>query len=59
VTFTGPPLRLRAGQFGSRHGAGADAPDEYWLIESVNPKAAGMGGAAGSFVDLFDALATA
>ncbi|HEY7287385.1 MAG TPA: M20/M25/M40 family metallo-hydrolase [Vicinamibacterales bacterium] len=57
VTFTGPPLRLPAGQFGLGHGAGAHAPDEYWLIESANPKVAGMDGAVKSFVDLFYSLA--
>jgi hypothetical protein len=39
------------------HGAGAHAPDEYWLIESANPKVAGMDGAVRSYVDLFYALA--
>ncbi len=57
VTFTGPPLKLPAGQFGLGHGAGAHAPDEYWLIESANPKVAGMDGAVKSFVDLFYSLA--
>ena len=57
VTFTGAPLKLAAGQFGLGHGAGAHAPDEYWLIESANPKVAGMDGAVRSFVDLFYALA--
>jgi acetylornithine deacetylase/succinyl-diaminopimelate desuccinylase-like protein len=57
VMFTGDPLRLPAGQFGLGHGAGAHAPDEYWLVESANPKVAGMDGAARSFVDLFYALA--
>jgi acetylornithine deacetylase/succinyl-diaminopimelate desuccinylase-like protein len=57
VTFTGDPLRLPAGQFGLGHGDGAHAPDEYWLIESVNPKVAGMDGAVRSYVDLFYALA--
>jgi acetylornithine deacetylase/succinyl-diaminopimelate desuccinylase-like protein len=57
VTFTGPPLKLPAGQFGLGHGAGAHAPDEYWLIESANPKVAGMDGATRSFVDLFYTLA--
>ena len=56
VTFTGPPLGLPAGQFGLGHGAGAHAPDEYWLIESANPKVAGMDGAVRSFVELFYAL---
>jgi acetylornithine deacetylase/succinyl-diaminopimelate desuccinylase-like protein len=57
VTFTGSPLKLPAGQFGLGHGAGAHAPDEYWLIESANPKVAGMDGAVRSFVDLFYSLA--
>jgi acetylornithine deacetylase/succinyl-diaminopimelate desuccinylase-like protein len=56
-TFTGAPLRLPAGIFGLGHGAGAHAPDEYWVVESANPKVAGMDGSARSFVDLFYALA--
>jgi acetylornithine deacetylase/succinyl-diaminopimelate desuccinylase-like protein len=57
VTFTGPPLKLPAGQFGLGHGAGAHAPDEYFLIDSTNPKVAGIDGAVKSYVDLFYALA--
>jgi len=57
VTFTGAPLRLPAGQFGLGHGSGAHAPNEYWLIESTNPKVAGMDGAVGSFVEFFYACA--
>ncbi|MGH9199726.1 MAG: M20/M25/M40 family metallo-hydrolase [Vicinamibacterales bacterium] len=57
VTFTGAPLKLPAGIFGMGHGAGAHAPDEYYLIESANPKVAGLDGAVRSFVDLFYMLA--
>jgi len=57
VTFTGAPLKLPAGQFGLGHGDGAHAPDEYWIIESANPKVEGMNGAARSFVELFYACA--
>lgn len=57
VTFTGAPLKLPAGQFGLGHGAGAHAPNEYWLIESANPKVAGMDGAVKSFVEFFYACA--
>ena len=57
VTFTGPPLRLAAGQFGMGLGGGAHAPDEFFLIESSNPKVAGLDGAVRSFVELFYALA--
>ncbi|HYL86676.1 MAG TPA: M20/M25/M40 family metallo-hydrolase [Candidatus Angelobacter sp.] len=48
--FTGDPLRLPAGHFGLGHGNGAHAPDEYYLIESKNPKIQGMDGAAFSHV---------
>jgi acetylornithine deacetylase/succinyl-diaminopimelate desuccinylase-like protein len=57
VTFTGPPLRLPAGQFGLGYGGGAHAPDEFFLIDSANPKVAGLDGAAASYVDLLFALA--
>ena len=53
VTFTGAPLKLPAGQFGLGHGDGAHAPDEYWIIDSANPKVAGMDGAVRSFVEFF------
>jgi acetylornithine deacetylase/succinyl-diaminopimelate desuccinylase-like protein len=57
VTFTGAPLKLPAGQFGMGHGDGAHAPDEYWIIESSNPKVAGMDGAVKSYVEFFQACA--
>jgi acetylornithine deacetylase/succinyl-diaminopimelate desuccinylase-like protein len=57
ATFTGAPLRLAAGIYGLGHGGGAHAPNEYWVVESANPKVAGMDGSARSFVDLFYALA--
>ncbi|HZI40440.1 MAG TPA: M20/M25/M40 family metallo-hydrolase, partial [Gemmatimonadaceae bacterium] len=57
VTFTGAPLKLPAGQFGLGHGDGAHAPDEYWIIESSNPKVMGMDGAVKSYVDFFEACA--
>ncbi len=49
--FTGPPVSLPAGQFGLGHGSGAHAPNEYFLIESSNPKLAGYDGATLSYVD--------
>jgi acetylornithine deacetylase/succinyl-diaminopimelate desuccinylase-like protein len=49
--FTGDPLRLPAGHFGLGHGSGAHAPDEYYVIESSNPKIQGIDGAARSYVD--------
>jgi acetylornithine deacetylase/succinyl-diaminopimelate desuccinylase-like protein len=49
--FTGPPLKLAAGHFGLGHGSGAHAPDEYYVIDSTNPKIQGFDGAAMSFVE--------
>jgi hypothetical protein len=48
---------VAGGIFRSGARAGAHAPSEYWLVESANPKVAGMDGSARSFVDLFYALA--
>jgi acetylornithine deacetylase/succinyl-diaminopimelate desuccinylase-like protein len=56
--FTGDPLHLAAGHFGLGHGEGAHAPDEYYLIESADPKIQGYDGAAQSFVDYLAELAT-
>jgi acetylornithine deacetylase/succinyl-diaminopimelate desuccinylase-like protein len=55
--FTDAPLKLPAGHFGLGHGTGAHAPDEYYLIESTNPKVQGLDGAIGSFVEYLYALA--
>jgi acetylornithine deacetylase/succinyl-diaminopimelate desuccinylase-like protein len=49
--FTADPLRLPAGHFGLGHGSGAHAPDEYYVIESSNPKVPGYDGAVRSFVE--------
>jgi len=49
--FTGDPLRLPAGHFGLGHGSGAHAPDEYYVIESTNPKIQGIDGAVRSYVE--------
>ncbi len=49
--FTQPPLSLPAGHFGLGHGGGAHAPDEFFLIESSNPKVQGFDGAVMSYVD--------
>jgi acetylornithine deacetylase/succinyl-diaminopimelate desuccinylase-like protein len=57
--FTGDPLRLPAGHFGLGHGSGAHAPDEYFVIESSNPKVHGYDGAVRSFTEYLYALAEA
>ena len=56
--FTGAPLRLGAGQFGLGYGSGAHAPDEYFLIESRNPRIAGLKEAAMGYVDFLYEMAT-
>jgi len=55
--FTSAPLNLPAGGFGLGHGTGAHAPDEYFLIESKNPKVQGLDGAVASFVEFLYAVA--
>jgi acetylornithine deacetylase/succinyl-diaminopimelate desuccinylase-like protein len=55
--FTDKPLALPAGHFGLGHGSGAHAPDEYFVIESSNPKVMGWDGAVRSFVDYLHELA--
>jgi acetylornithine deacetylase/succinyl-diaminopimelate desuccinylase-like protein len=56
--FTGPPLNLGAAHFGLGHGSGAHAPDEYYVIESSNPKVMGWDGAVASFVSYLYELAS-
>jgi acetylornithine deacetylase/succinyl-diaminopimelate desuccinylase-like protein len=56
--FTGEPLKLPAGQFGLGHGGGAHAPDEYYVIESTNPKVAGLIDATMGYVDFLYEMAT-
>jgi acetylornithine deacetylase/succinyl-diaminopimelate desuccinylase-like protein len=55
--FTGDPLHLPAGGFGLGHGDGAHAPNEYYLIESTNPKVQGMDGAVRSYVEFLYGMA--
>jgi acetylornithine deacetylase/succinyl-diaminopimelate desuccinylase-like protein len=56
--FTGEPLELASGHFGLGHGSGAHAPDEYFVIESSNPKVAGWDAAVASFAAYLYELAT-
>jgi acetylornithine deacetylase/succinyl-diaminopimelate desuccinylase-like protein len=55
--FTGAPLKLAAGHFGLGYGTGAHAPDEFYVIESSNPKVSGYDGAIRSYVDFLFELA--
>jgi acetylornithine deacetylase/succinyl-diaminopimelate desuccinylase-like protein len=54
--FTNPPLSMATAGFGMGHGTGAHAPDEYYLIDSTNPKVAGLDAAVASFVEYLYAL---
>lgn len=56
--FTGQPLGLASGHFGLGHGGGAHAPDEFFVVESSNPRVAGWDDAVRSYIDYLDALAT-
>ena len=56
--FTNEPLHLAASHFGLGHGNGAHAPDEYYVIESTNPKIQGIDGAVRSHVEYLYELAT-
>jgi acetylornithine deacetylase/succinyl-diaminopimelate desuccinylase-like protein len=56
--FTGEPLKLPAVQFGFGHGSGAHAPDEYYLLESKNPKIEGLDGAVRGHVEFLYELAS-
>ncbi len=55
--FTGPPVSLPGGHFGTGHGSRAHAPDEYYVIESANPAVQGMADATLSYVKYLYALA--
>ena len=55
--FTAAPLNLPVGHFGLGHGSGAHAADEYYVIESSNPKVQGLDGAVASFVEYSYAIA--
>jgi acetylornithine deacetylase/succinyl-diaminopimelate desuccinylase-like protein len=55
--FTDAPLKLAAGHFGLGYGTGQHAPDEFFLIESTNPKVQGYDGATLSYVEYLFALA--
>lgn len=56
--FTGAPLRLGAGQFGLGFGGGAHAPDEFFIVESRNPRVAGLKEAAMGYIDFLYEMAT-
>ena len=56
--FTGPPLRVGAGQFGLGYGSGAHAPDEFFIVDSPTGRVAGLREAAMGYVDFLNEMAT-
>jgi hypothetical protein len=59
VVFTGAPLNMPAGHFGSGRGGGAHAPDEWLLVDSTNPKTAGLDDQAILYADFLYEVARA
>jgi hypothetical protein len=57
VNFTGAPVSLPAGDYGTGYGTGAHAPDEYFVIESSNPKINGMDEAAYAYIAYMQQIA--
>jgi acetylornithine deacetylase/succinyl-diaminopimelate desuccinylase-like protein len=57
AVFTQPPVSIPAGHFGIGHGSGAHAPDEYFVIDSTNPRVAGITGATLGFAEILYRLA--
>ena len=55
--FTAPPVSIPAGHVGLGHGSGAHAPDEYYVIESINPKVASLPQATMGFADFLYQIA--
>ena len=51
VIFNGAPLNLPASQFGLGRGGGAHAPNEWFLIESSDPKVYGLDQVTMAYVD--------
>lgn len=57
VIFNGPPLNLPASQFGLGRGGGAHAPNEWFLIESSNPKVSGLDEVTMGYIDYLYVIA--
>jgi len=55
--FTQAPVNVPAGQFGLGHGGAQHAPDEYFVIDSNNPRVMGLTGAVMGFVDFMYEMA--
>jgi acetylornithine deacetylase/succinyl-diaminopimelate desuccinylase-like protein len=57
VVFNGAPLNLPASQFGLGRGGGAHAPNEWFLIESTDPKVYGLDQVTMAYVDYLYVIA--
>ena len=57
AVFTAAPVSVPAAGFGLGYGTGAHAPNEFYVIESSNPKIAGYDAAAQGFADFLYQLA--
>ena len=57
AVFTQAPVSIPAAQFGLGHGGGAHAPDEYFVVDSSNPRVKGVAGAVMGFVDFLYEMA--
>jgi acetylornithine deacetylase/succinyl-diaminopimelate desuccinylase-like protein len=57
AVFTAPPVSIPAGHFGIGHGSGAHAPDEYFVVDSTNPRVAGITDATMGFVEMLFQMA--
>ncbi len=55
--FTAPPVGLPASHFGFGHGGGAHAPDEYFVIDSANPRVMGITGTVMGYIDFLFEMA--
>lgn len=51
AVFTQAPVSIPAAQFGLGHGGAQHAPDEYFVVDSSNPRVMGLTGAVMGFVD--------
>jgi acetylornithine deacetylase/succinyl-diaminopimelate desuccinylase-like protein len=57
AVFTQPPVAIPAAQFGLGHGGAQHAPDEYFVVDSANPRVMGVTGAVMGFVDFLYEMA--
>jgi acetylornithine deacetylase/succinyl-diaminopimelate desuccinylase-like protein len=55
--FTAPPVSIPASGFGLGYGQGAHAPDEIFVIESSNPKIAGLNESTMGYIDFLYQIA--